>query len=370
MVSVMRGKVVLVLVVGLVVGLVVHHQSRPPAPAPAPESESSAQHPVTPHLPAPRITTAAAPVETPPEELPVTNNGLARLLHGEELPKLSVAQLEAYLQANHQNAGSLLAAFRTTDDPKFLAEAMQKYPNDPRVAYAAAFRNDASPEERHQWLENLKQADPSNPLGNYLAAGDYLKAGENDKAVQELAGAAGKSNWQDYSRDFVQNSEEAFLAAGYPEAEAKAVSSASVLLPELSPLKQLGLKLDDLAKAYQGAGDPASAQAALQMAANLGRQVGYSPQQPLITTLVGLAIENNALGTMDPTAAYGSSGQTVQDRMNDIARQRADIKALDQQTSGLLEQMSDQDVISYFDRRRNFGDLPAMQWALDKFSQH
>ncbi|MDB6110997.1 MAG: hypothetical protein JWR69_2747 [Pedosphaera sp.] len=370
----MRGKLAIVLLVGLIVSLAVYHHSHSPAPVPAPESEPAAPSVATPQLPTPHVTASAPPTEPPVEEPRKTNNAYARLsvrlLNGGELPKLDPAQLESYLAANHQNAGSLLAALRTTGDPKFLLEAMQKYPNDPRVAYAAAFRADATPEDRRQWLEALKQSDPNNSLGGYLLAGNYLKSGQTEQALQELQSASGKSNWQDYSWDFMQNSEEAFLAAGYPEAEARAVAASSVLLPELAPLKGLGLKLGDLAKSYQQAGDPASAQAALQMAAYLGQQVSYSPQQPLINTLVGLVIERNALGAMDPAAPYGNSGQTVQDRLSEIAQQRATIKDLNQRSSGLLEQMSDQDMASYLDRMKTFGELPTMKWALDKYGQH
>ena len=73
---------------------------------------------------------------------------------------LTQAQVAAYLAANGRDAGSLLAAFRTTRDPALLAEAGQKYPNDPQVAFEAAMAGDASPENRHAWLDALKQAAP------------------------------------------------------------------------------------------------------------------------------------------------------------------------------------------------------------------
>jgi len=56
--------------------------------------------------------------------------------------------------------------------PLFLSQ----YPNDPQVAFEAAFKKDASPEERHQWQEALKGSDPGNSLLNYLLALDYFKS--------------------------------------------------------------------------------------------------------------------------------------------------------------------------------------------------
>src|SRR6266481_2470314 len=141
-----------------------------------------------PHLPAPAIQTTAS-VSAPGENLQSTNL-YARF--NDKQPKLRAEQIEPYLKANGRNAASLLAAYRTTGDPVLLAEAMQKYPNDPQVAFEAAFKPDATAEERHQWLKALKNSDPGNALPNYLSALGYFKAGQTDQAVQELIAASGK----------------------------------------------------------------------------------------------------------------------------------------------------------------------------------
>src|SRR5687767_11441083 len=56
---------------------------------------------------------------------------------------------------NRRSAASLVAAFRTPGEKKFLAEAMQKFPNDPQVAFDALFNADHSPEERRKWIDAL-----------------------------------------------------------------------------------------------------------------------------------------------------------------------------------------------------------------------
>ena len=115
----------------------------------------------------------------------MSDNLIALLLKGEELPKLRPEQLQSYLEENHRSVGSLLAAFHATDDRTFLREAMEKYPTDPRVDYVAWFRSQ-SPEERRQWLDAFKQSAPDNAFANHLSARDYFKSGQNDQAVQEL----------------------------------------------------------------------------------------------------------------------------------------------------------------------------------------
>src|SRR5208337_2673452 len=123
-----------------------------------------------------------------------------------------------------------------------------------------------------------------------------------------------------------------YLSAGYSAAEAGYLSTFQLALPQLAPVKQLGQDLVDLANAYTQSGDQASAQAALQMALNLGqRYVPASAGKAVLDQLVGLAVERMALSAMDPNSPYGDNGQTVQDQLNQLAQQRATLKGLVQQ---------------------------------------
>jgi len=318
--------------------------------------------------PAPPMS-ALAPHVDPPEAAPLTNR-IARLLKDGRTPKLTGAQVESYLKANRRNASSLLAAYRTTGDPALLEEAKQKYPDDPQVAFEAAFKKDTSVEERRQWLEVFKKSAPDNALPNYLSALHYFKAGQPDQAVSELIAASGKQEFQDYTLERHQDDEEAYLGAGYSVAEAKTIPALQLLLPQLAEVKELGLNLVELANSYRQAGDPASAQAALQMAAMLGQRYGNTVVgETEISRLVGLAVERIALNAMDPNSPYGSAGQTVQDRLDQLARQSTELKQIAEQTQALQDLVSDQDWISYQDRWRVFGEEAAGKWLLKKYGQ-
>jgi hypothetical protein len=65
-----------------------------------------------------------------------STNLLARFpgLHAKAPNRPTAGQVESYLTANGRSAASLLAAYRTTGDAALLAEATQKYGNDPQVA--------------------------------------------------------------------------------------------------------------------------------------------------------------------------------------------------------------------------------------------
>ena len=320
-----------------------------------------------PRLPAPPIQVTAQTNESPTGDLPSTNL-YARFK--DQRPKLTTAQVEAYLKANGRKATTLLAAYRTSDDPALLKEAMEKYPHEPQVAFEAAFDENLSPEQRREWLSAFKQAAPDNALANYLSARDYIKAGQMDQAVQELAAAYGKPQFQDYTMERVQDDQEAYLSAGYSTAEAAKVSMSWLKLPQLMQVKQLGGDLVALANAYSQSGDQASAQAALQMTLNLGQRYGEGPANlPLISQLVGVAVQRMALNAMDPSSPYDASGQTVQQRLSQIVQQRAAVTELVQRAEPLMPTMSDQELLNYVNRRMLFGEVAAMQWAVGKYGQ-
>jgi hypothetical protein len=360
----MNGKVIALLAVGLaLIAWLMLNQSNPSVSAP-PHSPSASPEPKTRlRLPAPRITATPTPIDSS-EELRSTNL-YTRLVNG-DVPKLSPEQLDTYLMQNQRNAESLLIASRVANDTALLKEAQEKFPNDPRVAYASLFKCD-TPEERSQWLERLKQSAPDNALPSYLSALDSFKSGQMDRAVEEITAASSKQQFQDYSMDFLQNGEDAYRSAGYSEADAKSIAATQLLLPQLSELRELGRQMAGLANSYRQAGDTASADAALQMDIALSQRFGGYPGEPLINQLVGIAIERHALTTMDPNSPYDTSGQTAQDRINQLDKSRQALKGLAQQEVGLFQKMSDPDVVSYWDRWRTFGYEPAMRWAIGKY---
>jgi RNA polymerase sigma factor (sigma-70 family) len=322
----------------------------------------------SPRLPAPPVQLTPGEAGLAVEPLPGTN---LLALSTNTPAELKLAQLEGYLKANGRNAASLLAAFRTTGDPALLQEAMQKFPNDAHVDFEAALKKGTPPAEQRQWLDNLKRSAPENALGDYLSALNYLKAGQTDLAVQDLLAASGKQSFQDYTLDRIQDDEEAYRAAGYSQAEATVVATSHLLFPQLVQMRDLTHSLIDLANSYRQAGDEGSRQSALQMAVSLGqRYSGGGPGENLISQLVGVAIERQALGAMDPNSPYGADGaMTVQQRLDQLVAQRTAVRELVNQTKPFWDAMSEQDWISYHSRSMVFGEMAAQQWLLNKYGQ-
>ncbi len=357
------------LALGLAAGglAMLNRRHRTPPVMPAAENSGSMEPsaPARLHHPEPRLAARTPQTELEPDARPT--NLLARLVKGEELPKLTPEQVESYLSSNQRSAEALLAAFQTTGDKRWLQEAKEKYPNDPVVAFMASSKSD-TPEERRQWLDTLKRIAPDNALADYLSANAYFKAGRTDDAVRELEAAYLKPALQDYWVERVQNAEEAFRSAGYSAAEAKALGCSSLLLPQIAQFKQLAQSGIDLAAAYRQAGDESSAQAAMQTVLNLGQRL-TTGQSTAIQDLVGMAVERLALGAMDPATPYGASGQTVQNRIDALLQQRQTIKTLNQSVEVLLTTLPEQDLVTFFDRQKVFGESPTLQWLVAKYGQ-
>ncbi len=316
------------------------------------------------NLPAPRAQIQSRPSEPDAQ----ATNLLARLQRGEKAPALTAAQADKFLSENHRSASSLLAAFRATGDPALLKEATEKYPNDPQVAFTAAYAPDVSPEERRHWLDAFKQSAPGNAFADYLSAAEHLKAGQTDQAIQDLNAALGKQDYQDYSWEFIESGQEAYRSAGYSETEARIIPSMSLLLPQFAELKGLNSQLVELASAYRQAGDAASAQAALQMDLTLGQRLTAPLNASLLSQQVGLAIQSYALRQMDPNSPYGNTELTVQEQLNQVLQQRATLSQFGNQLDQIYTTISPSDWISYHDRWLAFGEENAMKWLLSKYS--
>src|SRR5262245_43776710 len=186
----MRARILSVALLALLAGFVAWRLTRNDTPSPAVEtqSDSTVSSPLAADPVRPRRVEPPVPIPAQAAETPAPTNAVQRLLSlisSNSMTLLKPEQLEAYLRDNHRSAGSLLGAFHTTGDRSFLNEAREKYPNDPRVAFAAASMPGDLPEEHRKWIENFKQSAPDNAAGEFLSAAEYFKSGQSNLALAE-----------------------------------------------------------------------------------------------------------------------------------------------------------------------------------------
>ena len=300
-----------------------------------------------------------------------STNRIATWLDGKDFPRLDAKQAEAFAQKQQRRPEALLAAYQASNERVFLREAMAKHPRDPRVVLAAACpagppeNNPAANAERRKWLDTLKQILPDNGLAYYLSAADHFKSGKPEIAEQEVL-AGGAKPLRDYAVDSIQNTEAAYRAGGYAPAEAKALAMITLFMPHLAQLRDLGADLVSRANYHHQSGNTASADKMLRAAMKLGSQIDRTNSLTILENLVGIGIQQNALKALDPSVAFGDSGETVQVQIDRLSQRRTALRATAQEFNKRLATMSESNIGNYFEQQRRVGEAAAEQLALRK----
>lgn len=313
-----------------------------------------------PALPAPKIRPSASTSNPAPE--PTSGHPLLGRVMEEGGTVLKLEQLRAYLAANQRNAESLVTASRVTNDLSLLREAVARFPDDARAQLDLALRS-SDPQERGRALEALRAADPNNAMGSYLSAAEAFKAGRSDDAVKLLSEAMQRTSMDDYAMANVVSAEEAYLSAGFTPLQAKAAAMYGMAMPQTSELNRLSQEMETLRSAYAGAGDADSAQAMIELGIDLGQRVQQSlGHRILINDLVGVAIEQRALKTLDPAMVLADSGLTVEQRLEQLAARRDVVKRTVQGADPTAANVAPEVLAQFLDRQKALGELAALQW--------
>jgi hypothetical protein len=308
-------------------------------------------------------TVTSFPNTAPPVQPPLTlGQRLARMGTPESQENhLTEAEIANYLAQNHTNALSLLTAFQASGDREFLRQAAANFPDDPLVQARVLVHN-LYPDQRQQWLDALKKSAPENSLPNFLAARDYMDQGNATAALAEITSTANK-HFDDYYRHSALGLEEAYLGAGRSPAEAKALGGSEILLPQLAPLKSLGVQLADLSAEYGKAGDSASQQALLNGVYEMATQLRDNGNQgTLVTSLVGLALQNIVLQHWPEGIPADVIQSSIADQLAANQQYRQSIKADTHLLSQWLPSASESEIIAYLDHRQSLGEENALKW--------
>jgi hypothetical protein len=304
------------------------HPYRPPAPAEPPESDNAGQ------------------------------------------PKIPREKVEEWLAKHNRNAMSLLAAFRALDDTNYLNEAATNFPDNPQVELAI-LTHDEFPPDRRKWLNLFKNSSPSNSLPNYLSAQDYFKSGNSTAAVQELQAASGKSQFDSFETESRLDEEDLFLSSGKSPLESSKASMSGMAeddLPELTTFKRLAQGIGDLQKQFLNSGDAGSAINLAQTGMNLGNQLNSGDSgKYLINQLVGMATKSIVLRALDPNTGYDFlGGETPNQVLQEMKQQRAVYSQLAKSFEAVEPGLSESEMIGYQQRVKIYGEIPAMQWAVQQ----
>lgn len=361
----MRLSLAVAVVVGITILMLWNGRQRPGQPGAQNGSSTTAQPDVVTSPFARSTARQVAAVLDKSERVPATggSNVFERLASGELDLSLNSEQVAEYLRQYGTNVETLLA----TQMKDYIRLAAEMFPDDPRVQYAVLTR-ELFPEARREWLDRFKSSAPENAMADYLSAREYLKAGDREKGLADLANAMTKPGFNDYSAEQLQNMEESHLSAGRSVAEAKAASFCHFLLPQLQMLRGLGQDVQKMQQEYVAAGDSASAAMLAQYTQPLAQQLmSGEGSRSLINQLVGAAIERGVLKELPADSQPDFlGGLTVQQRLDALTEFRNSVRPLTPLAEQLLQRGNEMEIVSYFDRMKSQGEYKALLWLQNR----
>jgi len=282
---------------------------------------------------------------------------------------VSREKIEAYLKLHNRNAASLLAAFHASaDDTNYLKEAAMNFPNDPHVQLTV-LAHDLFPDDRRKWLDAFAAASPDNSLANYLSAQDYFKNGQPDAAIKELTEASARKQFSDFELENLQEAVDLYQYSGQNPSQAITGAMGAMtddLMPLLADAKGVALGLLDAQNPYVNSGDTVSVENLSQMSLGLAdRFADGDGGRFLIGHLVGIAIENISLRSLEQNTAYDFlGGETPAQRMDELKQEKAGFRELAQVIGGQpnFYDLTEAQQISYFDKMKTDGEISAIRW--------
>ncbi|MEM7261390.1 MAG: hypothetical protein AAF488_05320 [Planctomycetota bacterium] len=287
-----------------------------------------------------------------------------------ELPSLSVEEIEAALEAAGRPSHSLVAAAQMVEDPElaeqYLEEALEKSPDSPAVLASAAawFLGQEDPPDRlDDVLDHLREVDPTNSFGSYLAAARLSEAGEIDRALEMVKEAGTRTQFHSYVATTVDAAEQLFLRSGYAPVLARSATVFGARVDYLMPMRGLSESLVGHLDTLQGPGRDREGLALLSRANRLGEHLSLGGRT-MIDELIGMSVQAHAL----------EREREIQVRLRDDARvawidehlennrlYKQEVQRLAGQLPGLVAAMGEDELLTYFDRVMKSGELVAIR---------
>ena len=283
-------------------------------------------------------------------------------LRSGRIPRLSRAEVDAYLAKQGRSAGSLLVGYRFCQDLALLREAAKVAPEDSAVQLELSLRGE-NLEERSAAVEAFRKSSPGNSLGDYLAVHVSFEKGDFVGAAGALLSSLGSDTLADYSQQIARGAEEAYADAGYDPVAAKVAATALLVSdrqPQVEAMRNVGQGLGQLRDELIKVGDFEAVEPTVLAGQTLGQRL--NEQSPyLIDQMVGIGIEKSFLEQLDPETLVGANGATVATRLAEIDARSTEIRDLVQTAQSIVNLPSAQ-ADRYVDIARRDGELAALRW--------
>lgn len=287
---------------------------------------------------------------------------LKRMLNG-EIAKLTTEQIEHYVESRGHDVLSLIvASFLSGSGDKWLDEAAERFPDDPRVAAVMLIKRGSSPEAL-EWIARLKKHDPGNSLGFLWAAKSALDGKDHNGALEELS-ALESTRLNDYRETWQSGITDAYRSAGYRGMEAEWLGMWQVPVAT-GEMGRLSAGIADAMVAAQERGDRATAEALGRCGMKAAALVsGRGERDLLIHQLISISMERKLLNRLHAFDFIPGDERLVVDRLSEMDKRIARIKSVIQSHTELLPTMTESELRQFTRRVQVEGELKAMEWLV------
>lgn len=291
-----------------------------------------------------------------------TPDFLKRMLNG-EIAKLTAEQIEHYVESRGRDALSLVvASFLSGGGEKWMEEAAERFPDDPRVAAGMLIKRGNS-SEASEWIARLKEHDPGNSLGYLLAAKSALDSKDLNGALKELS-ALESTRLNDYREAWQSGVTDAYHSAGYQGMEAEWLGMWQVPVAT-GEMGRLSAGIAEAMVAAQERGDPATAEALGRSGMKAAARVsGRGDRDLLINQLISVSMERKLLNQLHVFDFVPGDQRIVVERLGEMDKRIARIKSVIQSHTELLPTMTESELSQFTRRVQVEGELKAMEWLV------
>lgn len=250
----------------------------------------------------------------------------------------SPEQIEAFLGQRGRTAENLVLAYRLGWKDAHLREAMEMFPDDPRVAMVVLMHDVVPQEEALVWAQRLVAAEPDNAMAHYLMA-TVIADAKPEAALAALATGAECSDYSTHQTEELLGCISFYESVGVDPAEAAWIAASRLGSPHPGKLRKLAQTMVEQAEVLRDQGEIPGANATNAITLAFGQRLSDT-QSLIIERLVGNWIERRVVDKLDPAEDYRFLGMSVSDYRSTLDERRAEVKAKQlPEVSTLMESM-------------------------------
>ncbi len=292
---------------------------------------------------------------------PVEANAL-NLLGGRTMLPVTPEQVESALDAGGRSIDGLIAAQAILGDHRYLREAAERYPDDPRTQFWMVAER-VLPEERAEWLERFKEVDPDNAMANFLAAEHAFRSDDIEAGVAELR-AAGAKGYRDYSDDL--RGEVAALYSATNQFDPASVQDASAgvsSMPHVEQVQSLTQRLIEYQRELREEGEDEMASEVVELGtAMLETVAGNSALDAIGARTMMLFMQENL------QRAAGDPNQTL----TALSAERERVAGLGESLRSIFAReglLDASQLAGYSERLHDQGEVAAAEWLVGEVGE-